>query len=80
MGAQNRLTEAVLTCTHNLYVLSKNKKIIKFFHLKISIFTAMKNRCILHGHVFVMFSSKYEGRLINLRNSPLIYSFVHQIT
>ena len=31
-------------------------KIVKIIQLKIVIFTAMKNRCILHGRVFVMFS------------------------
>ena len=41
-------------------VLSKNKKNITFFHLKIIIFTAVKNRCILHGRVFVMFA-KFQG-------------------
>ena len=29
-------------------------KIVKKFQLKIVIFTAVKNRCILHGRVFVM--------------------------
>ena len=29
-------------------------KIVKKIQLKIVIFTAVKNRCILHGHVFVM--------------------------
>ena len=29
-------------------------KIVKTIQLKIVIFTAMKNRCILHGRVFVM--------------------------
>ena len=29
-------------------------KIVKMIQLKIVIFTAMKNRCILHGRVFVM--------------------------
>ena len=43
----------VLTLT-TINVLSKNKKIINFFHLNNFIFTAMKNHCILHGHVFVM--------------------------
>ena len=38
--------------------LSKNKKSIKNFHLKIIIFTALKNRSVLHGHVFVMVYSK----------------------
>ena len=31
-------------------------KIIKKIQLKIVIFTAVKNRCILHGRVFVMSS------------------------
>ena len=33
---------------------SKNKKTIKKFHLKTVIFSAVKNRCILHWRVFVM--------------------------
>ena len=37
-----------------IYVLSKNMKIVKKIQLKIVIFTAVKNRCILHGRVFVM--------------------------
>ena len=37
-----------------IYVLSKNIKLIKTFHLIIAIFTAVKNRYILHGRVFVM--------------------------
>ena len=44
----------VLTSTHNLCFLSENKKNITMFHLKITIFTAFKNRYILHGRVFVM--------------------------
>ena len=35
-------------------MLSKNKKNIKIFLLKIFIFDNFKNRCILHGQVFVM--------------------------
>ena len=35
--------------------LSKNKKNITIFHLKIIIFTAVKYRSILHGHVGVMY-------------------------
>ena len=35
-------------------LLSKNMKIVKIFQLKIAIFTAVKNRCMLHGRVFVM--------------------------
>ena len=30
-------------------------KIVEKIKLKIVIFTAVKNRCILHGHVFEMF-------------------------
>ena len=37
-----------------IYVLCKIKKNITFFHLKITIFTAVKYCCILHGHVCVM--------------------------
>ena len=37
-------------------VLSKNKKKIKFFYLKITIFTTVKYCSILHGHVCVMFT------------------------
>ena len=50
---ENRLNEAVRTCTHN--ILSKNMKIVKKVPLKIVLFTAVKRRCILHGHVFVMY-------------------------
>ena len=37
-----------------MLVMSKNMKIVKKNLLKIVISTAVKNRCILHGHVFVM--------------------------
>ena len=37
-----------------IYVLRKNMKIIKKFQPKIVIFTAVKNRCMLHGRVFIM--------------------------
>ena len=42
----------VLTCT--IYVLSKNKKNIKIFLLKIFKFYNYLKICILHGHVLVM--------------------------
>ena len=52
------------SCTHTsvptikrvptIYVLSKNKKNIRIFLLKIFIFDNFKNLCILHGRVFVM--------------------------
>ena len=35
-------------------------KIVKKFQMKIAIFTAMKNRCILHGRVFVMIASVFS--------------------
>ena len=46
-------SEAVLTCIHNL-CFEQNKKNITIFHLKIIIFSAMKYRSILNGHVCVM--------------------------
>ena len=39
----NRLTEAVLTCTHNLCLRAKIKKNITIFYLKIIIFAVMKS-------------------------------------
>ena len=54
MGTRlNRLSEAVLTCTHDLCFKQK-EEISLIFHLKIFIFTAVKNHCILHRHVCVM--------------------------
>ena len=38
-------------------------KIVKNNQLKIVIFTAMKNRCILHGHVFVMICQHHNCNL-----------------
>ena len=35
-------------------MFEQNKKNVTIFHLKIIIFTAVKNCCILYGHVFVM--------------------------
>ena len=43
-----------------IYVSSKNKKKNTIFHLKINIFTAVKNHCVLHGRVFVMFKLKLQ--------------------
>ena len=36
------------------HVLSKNMKIVKQIQPKVVIVTAVKNRCMLHGRVFVM--------------------------
>ena len=46
-------------------VLSKNKKNITIFHLKIIFFTAVNDCIILHGRVFVMLSvtSSYDSEL-----------------
>ena len=43
-------------------------KIVKTNQLKIVIFTAVKNRCISHGRVFVMIEPK-DNRLCFLSNS-----------
>ena len=48
---------------HTINVLSKNKKNITIFHLKIIFFTAVKNCSILHGRVFVMCASFYARLL-----------------
>ena len=41
-------------------VLSKNKKNVKKFHLKMNIFTAVKYCCISHGHACVMARRAYK--------------------
>ena len=53
-------------------VLSKNKKNITCFHLKIVIFTALKNLSIVHRRVFVMTRARAESfsfRLIVYQSS-----------
>ena len=46
-------------------------KIVKKNQLKIVIFTAVKNRCMLHGHVFVMTSSSTsEAPVLKVVNEP----------
>ena len=50
---KNRLTEAVITCTHDQCLEQKYENSQRFSK-KIVIFTAVKNRCMLHGRVFVM--------------------------
>ena len=58
MGTRyNRLSEAVLTCTHDLLFQLKCKN-GKTNQMKIVIFRAVKNCCILHGRDFVMFSTQ----------------------
>ena len=52
-----------------IYVFSKNKKNIAFFHLKIFIFTAVKYYCILYGCVFVMFT---VCQCLSVRNTTIM--------
>ena len=47
-------------------------KIIKTIKLKIVIFTAVKNRCILHGRVFVM----PTDLTVHCANCCILYSFI----
>ena len=49
-----RLTEVALTCIYDLCSEQKKRKNITIFHLKITIFTSVKNHGILHGCVIVM--------------------------
>ena len=46
-------------------------KIVKTFRLKIVIFTALKNRCMLHGRVFVMFLGTEYTFFTNFQFKPL---------
>ena len=57
--------EAVLTCTNNP-CFEQKKKNIKFFHLKISIFTAFKNLSILPRRVIVMWKKHKALTSVNL--------------
>ena len=51
-------------------------KIVKNFQLKSVIFTAAKNRCILHGRVFVMGSGRINSCSLQKGHSVID----HQIT
>ena len=55
-------------------VLSKNEKKYYNFHLKIVIFSAVKNRSILHGPVFVMSACRILQSPLprQLRNNLLV--------
>ena len=88
MGTRkNRLTEAVLTCT-TINVLSKNKKNITYFQMKIVIFTGVKNRCMLHGRVFVkskvccIFVAEYlpvASQCSNLTDASIFLSGTYEV-
>ena len=51
----------IFALKHRLWVLVRTASIKKshFFYLKIIIFTAVKNRSILHGRVFVMLAKQF---------------------
>ena len=51
-----------------IYVLSENMKIVEKIKLKIVIFTAVKNRCILHGRVFVMLCLQVNETFVFVAN------------
>ena len=46
-------------------------KIVKICQLKIVIFTAVKNRCMLHGRVFVMYYSSQCRVEVAQNRSPM---------
>ena len=48
------LSEALLTCIHDLSFEQKLEKNITIFHLKMIVFSTVKNCSILHGRVIVM--------------------------
>ena len=50
-------------------------KIVRTFQLKIVIFTAMKNRCILHGCVFVMYFEKAVVQLSDIKVNGRFVAF-----
>ena len=54
-------------CTHNI-CFEQNYESSKKNQLKIIIFTAVKNRCILHGRVFVMTGSLSEKGVEHCRS------------
>ena len=60
----------------HIMFLAKIRKNITIFHLKIIVFTAVKNCSILHGHVFVMplniTGSSQEYQLAETQNFALV--------
>ena len=52
-----------------MYVLSKNKKTIKIFQLKIFNFLGSKKLCILHGRVFVRHDHEVASALRKLAHA-----------
>ena len=53
-------------------------KIVQIFRLKIVIFTALKNRCMLHGRVFVMVNSVAISFFVGMTpvfNNDSVYAF-----
>ena len=48
-------------------------KIVKKIQLKFVIFTAVKNRCILHGRVFAMGTCNLTGNVKELRTLSRVW-------
>ena len=47
-------------------------KIVKNFQMKIVIFTAVRNRCMLHGRVFVMIIMEVYKQLCTRKEGKII--------
>ena len=60
MGTRKNLTEAVLTCTHNLCFkqICENSQTFSTVNYH---FSTAKNHCMLHGYEFVMVREKGFG-------------------
>ena len=58
-------------------MLSKIKKTVKNFQMKIVISTGMKNRCMLHGRVFVMTAvlNRFMNDTFQIYNCDFVHSF-----
>ena len=54
-------------------------KIVKKIQMKIFIFTAVKNRCILHGRVFVMALHIKKDKVQELQAFVLILKYLYYI-
>ena len=66
MGTRyNRLSEVVLTCTHNLRF--RKKKSFFFFQ-----FLQLKKISILHGQVFVMYLYVFLNNTHVIHNEPIV--------
>ena len=71
-------------CTQDLCFEQKKKRKYHLFHLKIIIFTAFKNLCIMHGHVCLMYIhvvSKASSFYISENSGlPSLFSLERRLT